>query len=88
MVDKMNQSLEKRIQDKIDRDKDKPFVKACSVCHAIYRPYQGHWVNIGEELYQEVKDYARMSHGYCPECVLTELKNIKEYQDKTNKSNV
>jgi hypothetical protein len=79
MVDKMNKSLEKRIQDKIDKDKNKPFVKACCVCHSIYRPYQDHWINIGEELYQEVKDYARMSHGYCTECVLTELNNIKKY---------
>jgi len=53
-------------------------VRACCVCHSIYRPHREEWVQVGEPLYKEIMKQYNVSHGYCAECYSVEREKLRQ----------
>ena len=60
-------------QDKLDT-----LVRACCVCHSIYRPHREEWVNVGEPVYKLIMQEYNVSHSYCKDCADITRAEIKQ----------
>ena len=55
-------------------------VRACCVCHSIYRPHRDEWIDVGEPIYKEVLKQYNVSHGYCPPCENDAREELRQFK--------
>ena len=53
------------LEDRLDGEETEKIVRACCICHSIYREHRKEWINIDEPLYKEILLNYNVSHGYC-----------------------
>lgn len=52
------------------------FVRTCCDCKAIYNPIMEQWMQKPKLYAHYIKEFGRMSHGYCPVCYTNLMNEI------------